>query len=196
MEISRSLGGHTASSDYDVPDGNRGDNRLVFRVPADQVDNAIAEFGRLGTVIGQDAQIVDVTDRIAAGDDAIAAQRARVRTLRARSVAEAGDAALAGRLAAAERRLSTLIARRDAVADRAAMAVVRLELTTQSPPAPPTDRGRIVAALADSWDRLTGVTAWTLGALVLMAPFVALALLAAWGIGRGRRVGVRRELRM
>lgn len=196
MDTVRSLGGHTATSDYDVPNGARGQNRLVFRVPVSRVDEAISAFGALGTVTGQDAQIVDVTARLATGADAVSAQRRRVAALRAERAAAPGDTAVAARLDRAERRLASLVAQRDALADRAAMAVVRLDLTTDAPAPAPEDESRIVAALADSWDRLAGMTAWTLGALLLVAPFVALAALALWIASRMRRASHRRLLRM
>lgn len=196
MATVRSLGGHTVSSDYDVPNGERGENRLVFRVPVDRVDRAVEAFGKLGTVTGQDATITDVTERIEARADAVTAQRRRVTGLRAQLAEDPADAALQSRLAQAERRLASLEAQRDALADRADMAVVRLELTTVAPADPPQERGEIVAALADSWDRLAGITAWTLGALLLLAPFTALAALAMWIAWRARRSSERRLLRM
>ena len=59
MATVRGLGGYTVSSDYSVPNASTGTNVLVFRVPVARADRAIAGFGRLGTVIGQSADIVD-----------------------------------------------------------------------------------------------------------------------------------------
>ena len=102
MRTVRSLGGFTASSDYDVPSGAEGTNRLVFRVPVDRAEDALAAFGRLGVVTGQSADIVDLTARIGTQTDRVDALRATVGDLRARAAADPPDAGLAAELARAE----------------------------------------------------------------------------------------------
>jgi hypothetical protein len=187
MAAVRSLGGYTASSDYSVPNGSTGTNVLVFRVPVAQAERAIAAFGRLGTVIGQSADIVDVTARLGAQGRAVQRLADRVDGLRAEVAAHPGDAALAARLDAAEASLRTAEARRGATRVRAELARLNLTLTTEGPPAAPVKEGRFLGPLSDAGSRLAGATAWLLGALVLIGPFAVVALLGVWGAARLRR---------
>ncbi len=187
MAAVRSLGGYTASSDYSVPNGSTGTNVLVFRVPVDRAERAIAAFGRLGTVIGQSADIVDVTARLGAQERAVERLTERVDRLHAELAARPGDAALTARLRAAEASLRAAEARRGATRVRADLARLSLTLTTEGPPAAPVDEGRFLGPLSDAGSRLAGATAWLLGAVVLIGPFAVVALLAAWGAARLRR---------
>ena len=192
MTAVRSLGGYTASSDYSVPNGSTGTNVLVFRVPVARAERAIAAFGRLGTVIGQSADIVDVTGRLRAQGRAVERLTERVNRLRAALAAQPGDAALAARLDAAEAGLRAAEARQGATRARADLARLNLTLTTEGPPAAPVKEGRFLGPLSDAGSRLADATAWLLGTLVLIGPFAAVALLAAWGAARLRRRTSRR----
>ena len=107
--------------------------------------------------------------------------------LRAELAAHPGDAALTAQLEAAQARLRAAEARRGATRVRAELARLNLTLTTEGPPAAPVDEGRFLGPLSDAGSRLAGATAWLLGALVLIGPFAAVALLAAWGVARLRR---------
>jgi hypothetical protein len=192
MGAVRRLGGFTASSDYDVPSGGEGTNRLVFRVPVGRVDEALAAFGRLGTVTGQRAQITDVTGRIDEATRRIERLGARIDRLRDELASRPGDAALREEIARLEAARREAEDRRAAVRGRARLATLTLTLTTEAPPAAPADEGRFTGPLSDAGDRLAGAAAWILGALVLVGPFLAVAAAAAWGAARLRRRGARR----
>ncbi|WP_217923870.1 DUF4349 domain-containing protein [Miltoncostaea oceani] len=192
MRTTRALGGYTASSDYGVPDGGRGTNDLVLRIPTTKVDQALAAFGRLGTVIGQDADIVDVTAAVATGDRGVTRAAEALADLRARAAADPADAALARRVVRAEAALARAEAAVAAQRERARLAVVSLTLTTEGPPAAPREEGRFAGPIGDSGDRLAGALAWLLGALVLIGPFALLAALAAWAAHRHRGRSARR----
>ena len=192
MATVRSLGGYTASSDYSVPNGATGTNALVFRVPVGRAERAIAAFGRLGTVTGQSADIVDVTALLGAQGREVERLTERVDRLRAELTARPGDAALTAQLERAVRSLAVAEARRSATQGRADLARLNLTLTTEGPPAAPVDEGRFTGPLSDAGSRLAGATAWLLGALVLIGPFAVVALLAAWGAARVRRRTSRR----
>ncbi len=130
MAVVRGLGGFTASSDYDVPTGAQGTNRLVFRVPVARANEAIAAFGRLGTVTGQRADVVDVTARIDAAGRLIDRLESDVERLRAELAARPDDE-LRGQLARAEARLRAAEGRRAADLSRARLATLNLTLTTR-----------------------------------------------------------------
>ena len=85
-----------------MPNGGEGTNRLVFRVPVDRAEDALAAFGRLG--VGHRPERGHRRPDRAARRQATAADalRASVAELRARAAADPADAALAAELARAE----------------------------------------------------------------------------------------------
>jgi hypothetical protein len=192
MRTVRQLGGFTASSDYDVPSADEGTNRLVFRVPVDRAEDALAAFGRLGVVTGQSADIVDLTERLGAQGDRADALRVTVAELRARAAADPADAALAAELARAEATLRQAVAQRAATERATRLATLRLTLTTQGPPPPITGEGRFTGPLSRAGERLGDAAAWTLAAVVLVGPFALLAAGAGWGALRLRGRAQRR----
>ena len=192
MRTVRTLGGFTASSDYDVPSADEGTNRLVFRVPVDRAEDALAAFGRLGVVTGQSADIVDLTERLGAQGDRADALRVTVAELRARVAADPADAALAAELARVEASLARAVAQRAATERATRLATLRLTLTTQGPPPPVTGEGRFTGPLSRAGERLGDAAAWTLAAVVLVGPFALLAAGAGWGALRLRGRAQRR----
>lgn len=193
MRTVRSLGGFTASSDYSVPNRAEGTNRLVFRVPVDRAEDALAAFGRLGTVTGQSADIVDLTARLDSETRRIEALRVRTADLRARLASRPGDATLTADLARAEAALRRAEEARGATLTRTNLATLRLTLTTEGPPAPAVSAGRFEGPISRAGARLADSIAWILGALVLVGPFLLLAAAAAWG---GLRLHGRSERRL
>jgi hypothetical protein len=106
--------------------------------------------------------------------------------------ADPADAALAGALARAEASLRRAEAQRAATERATRLATLRLTLTTQGPPPPITGEGRFMGPLSRAGARLGDATAWLLGALVLVGPFVLLAAGAGWGMLRLRGRAQRR----
>lgn len=192
MRSVQSLGGFTVSSNYAVPNGGEGTNHLVFRVPVDKAEVALAVFGRLGTVTGQSASIVDLTDRLDAAARRIDRLRVQAADLRARVAAQPGDAALAAELARAEAVLRRAEEARAATLARARLATLRLTLTTEGPPPPATSAGRFGGPVSRAGERLADAAAWTIGAIVLVGPFLLLAAGAGWGALRLRGRSERR----
>ncbi|MGD9696834.1 MAG: DUF4349 domain-containing protein [Thermoleophilia bacterium] len=187
MGTVRALGGHTVSSDYDVPNGSTGTNRLVVKVPVARVGRAVEAFGRLGTVIGQSADITDVTDQIAAQATAADRLEARITQFKAQIAARPDDAALARALADAQAQLRAAQARLRATGESARMATIDLTLTTENPPPPPASEGRFSGPLGRAGDRLADALAWILAALVLALPFALVIGGAGWAALRMRR---------
>ncbi len=184
MDQVRGLGGFTQSSQYRVPHGGEGTNTLVFRVPAARAERAVAAFGRLGTVLSQRATLVDLTDSLASGRTAIGRSAAALAELRRRAAAAPTDEDLQRRLARAERRHQVLAAGQRALARRAELATVNLELTTEGPPPGPS--GRLGGAIGGSGARLAAVGVVGLAGLILLAPFLAIAAAGAWTVRRVR----------
>jgi hypothetical protein len=192
MRKVQAIGGFTAGSEYSVPNGSEGTNLLVFRVPVDRVENALTAFGRLGVVTGQSASIVDLTARLDATTRRVDELIALVADLRARLAGDPDDPALAAELARAEASLRRAEAVRAQTLSRTRLATVRLTLTTEGPPPPPVSEGRFGGPLSRASERLAEATAWLLGAIVLVGPFLLLAATAAWGALRLRGRSVRR----
>ncbi len=193
MTTVRRLGGYTASSDYGVPNRDEGTNELVFRVPVGRVDAALAAFADLGTVVHQYADIEDVTQKVARGDRAVTRLEERLATARAEAAADPTDAAKARAVVRAEAEVARAEAAVAAQRRAAQLATLELTLTTDSTTTSGSqEEGRFTGPIADAGDRLAGGLAWLLGALVLLAPFAILAVLAAWGVRRMRGRGQRR----
>lgn len=192
MTTVRNLKGFTASSDYSVPNGSEGTNRLVFRVPVARAEDALAAFGRLGVVTGQSANIVDLTTRLTAETTRVEQLEIRVAELRARLAGRPGDAILAGELARAEATLRGATKARELTVGRTRLATLRLTLTTEGPPDPAVAPGRFWGPISRAGGNLADAIAWTLGAVILVGPFMLLAAAAAWGALRVRARSTRR----
>ena len=192
MSAIRSLGGFTATSDYSVPNGAEGTNHLVFRVPVDRAGDALAAFGRLGVVTGQSANIVDLTTRLDTETLRIERLQAQVAELTAQLAARPGDEQLAREIARAQASLRRVDQARAETLARTRLATLRLTLTTEGPPAPIAEEGRFAGPISRAGGRLADGTAWALGAIVLVGPFVLLAAVAGWGVLRARGRSTRR----
>ena len=59
----RNLGGYVAAADYSTGDTS-GDSRLDLRVPAQNVQKAIARFTELGTILAQRISVTDLEARL------------------------------------------------------------------------------------------------------------------------------------
>ena len=186
IRTTRRLGGYVVTVDYDTPGGRRGDAFLQVRVPIGRVQEAIARFSGLGTILAQDIRIRDVQGRV----DELAKRIARLRRqlaevnaeLRAPGLGPDERRRLELRRDGLEGRLRALARGRSATIRQARLATLSLALTTRKPeqeaPAPP---GRIERALDDAGGILVKEVAWTLYALIVAAPFVFLLLLAVAG---------------
>lgn len=194
MRIARSLGGYVVSAQLTTPVGEDGDSSLVVRVPVTKVQDAIARFSELGVLVAQDVSLQDLQAQANRQDERIASLRRTVATLE-RELAAPGltreeRAELERRLASADRALRQARAAREATERRGRLARVGLTLTTREegqalPPPPPGD---FEQTLRDALGALEQLVAWTLAALIVASPFLALtALLVALEARRRRR---------
>ena len=187
IRTTRRLGGYVVAVDYDTPGGRRGGAFLQVRVPIGRVQEAIARFSGLGTILAQDIRIRDVQGRV----DEFAKRIARMRRqlaevnaeLRAPGLGQDERRRLELRRDGLERRLRALSRGRSGTIRQARLATLTLALTTpkgeqEEKPAPP---GRIERALDDAGGILVKELAWTLYVLIVAAPFVLLLLLALAG---------------
>ncbi len=160
----RNLGGYVAAANYSTGE-TTGDSRLDLRVPAQNVQKAIASFTDLGTILAQRISVADLQ----AGLD-----RLDIRIAKAR---REGD----------QRALKRLELSRDALVREGTYAKVSLQLTTAKPAAKEQEPGRFESFWGDAGDILGKEAIAVLYALVIVGPFVILAALALFAERARRR---------
>ena len=193
MRITRSLGGFVVSANYGKPVGEDGDSALTVRVPVTRVQEAIARFGELGTIIAQNIAIRDLQGQLNRQTESIASLRktiARIeKLLDDQSLRAETRARLEFQLNDTRRALSQQTTARAQTLRTARLSHVSLTLTTRDegvvvPPAPPSE---FEQTLRDALGILATVIAWTLATLIVLSPFIAIVF-AAWLLSRaGRR---------
>ena len=181
MRATRSLGGFVVSARYDTPVRGEGDSVLVVRVPIGRVQEAIARFSALGTIVSQRIQIDDLQQQVNRRAKSIDSLRATIDVLEEQldgpGLTEEARARLQLRLAAARDELAAARrAQRQTIA-RGRLARVSLTLTTREaaelvPPKPP---GELEQTLRDAVGAAAQIFVWLLAGLIIVAPFLVLA---------------------
>lgn len=173
MRETRRMGGFVASVDFATERGD-GTASLVLRVPVTRIQEAVARFSELGTIISQNVEIDDLQPTANRLSGSITRVRARIAELAAKErrtpTEEAELLTLRGQLQTHTRRLQRLT-------NEARYATVSLALTTKQ-----AERDEEPGAFRTFWDDaskiLTTELIWLLYAVVVAGPFVLLALLA------------------
>ena len=170
----RNLGGYLAAANYATGE-SAGDSSLDLRVPAQNLQKAIASFTELGTILAQQIRVADLQggyDRLGAR---IAAKEKLIKTL-------TGE-----QLAKEQRALRRLERRRAAIAREATYAKVSLHLTTRKQAEKQEAPGRFESFWGDASDILGKEAIGVLYALVIVGPFAILAALAFFAERSRRR---------
>ena len=160
----RNLGGYLAAANYATGE-SAGDSSLDLRIPAQNLQKAIASFTELGTILAQRIRVADLQggyDKLSAR---IAAKEKLIETL-------TGE-----QLAREQRALRRLERRRDAIARQATYAKVSLQLTTRKQAEKQEAPGRFDRFWGDASDILGKEAIGVLYALVIVGPFAILAAL-------------------
>ena len=168
------LGGYLAAANYATGE-SAGDSSLDLRIPAQNLQKAIASFTELGTILAQQIRVADLQggyDRLGAR---IAAKKKLIKTL-------TGE-----QLANEERALRRLERRRDALARQATYAKISLHLTTRKQAEKQDAPGRFDRFWGDAGDILGKEAIAVLYALVIVGPFAILAALAFFAERTRRR---------
>jgi hypothetical protein len=150
----RRLGGFVAGADYST-DTEAGNSRLALRVPIANLQQAIASFTALGTILSQHISVADLQG----GLDRLDARIAKAR--------RAGH----------DRTVTRLERRRDALIREGTYARVSLHLTTAKPAAQHVGPGRFDRFWDTTSDILGKELIAVLYVLVLAGPFVIVAAL-------------------
>jgi Domain of unknown function (DUF4349) len=164
VRTTRRLGGFVAGADYST-DTNAGVSRLTLRVPVANLQNAIASFTTLGTILSQHISVADLQ----AGVDRLDKRIANAR--------RAGDKDAAARF----------LRRRAALVREGTYARVSLNLTTTKPAAKHVVPSRFDRFRDNAGDILGKEAIGVLYFLVIAGPFIFLAALALFGERARRR---------
>jgi hypothetical protein len=182
LRIATSLGGHLASVNVGTQ-GKHGTATLILRIPRQNVQEAVGRLSALGTIVGENVSIEDLTPSLNQTDRTMARLQNQLADLRAQTQTDDTKR----RITALTRQIEGL-QRAKANAIRAAhFATVQLELTTHKAVAKPTHHGHGPLhglGIAFRWIGIGLVYGLALGGPLLAV--VALAWLAARVVRRRR----------
>ena len=162
-----------------------GQSVLVLRVPEDALDRAMALIsgpGGVGKEVSRSATAQDVTGDLADLQSRVATQRASVQRIRA-LLSKAGSlrdvVLLESEVTKREAELEALQARQAALAGRADLATLTVDLRTPAAAAAvrAEDRNAFVAGLDQGWKALVASTTVILTLVGALLPFVVVAAL-------------------
>jgi Domain of unknown function (DUF4349) len=170
----RRLGGYVVAADYATEEA-RGGSLLELRIPVQNLQNAIARFTDLGTILAQRISVVDLQAGVDRIDRRLAAQRRVIETLEAKSSLTSAEQA---RLETARRTVRQLTRGRMSLERQGAYGKISLQLTTRKAATKQEAPGRFESFWGDAGNILGKEAIAVLYALVIVGPFVILALLA------------------
>ena len=178
MRETRSLGGFVASIDFGTRPENQGDANLVLRVPVGRVQNAVARYTELGTIVSQQVKINDLQPQADRLSQSATELRRRIAELVAKSRKSGLTVDERIQLENARRDLQSVTGHRSRLVREASNATVTLELTTDKA----AEKREAPGAFRTFWDDASNILGTELigllYALVVAGPFVLLAILA------------------
>ncbi|MDQ2983638.1 MAG: DUF4349 domain-containing protein [Actinomycetota bacterium] len=187
MRTTRRLGGFVARANFNAPTSKRGESYLVVMVPVDRLQEALARFSRLGSIVAQHVAIKDVQKR--AGEESSTVSRLERRVARLeREFSQNPTVGVERQLGKARRLLASAKRTRAATVRRAEFARIALTLTTKKRAAAAAHSSRLDRTLGDAAGILALEAQVLLFGLVVGGP---LLLLGAAGMvlvrGHARR---------
>jgi hypothetical protein len=190
-QIATSLGGYAQSVVYRTPQAGGGESYLELRVPAQNVQRALARLGQLGTIVSQQVSVQDLEHALQQQSAQFAQLERTVaalqQALRDPALPEAQRVLLRIRLAEARRALSQRRHARKGTIAAGTTARVSLVLETKEAVAPvPHHRGRLGRMVHSAVGFLGLEATIALYALIVVGPLLVVAALA-WGLSRARR---------
>ena len=183
LRFAQLIGGYVSYVRY-TTSGAGGAAALIVRVPINRVQDALQEYSSLGTILAQNASLLDVTKQVEEQAKEIARLQAEIARLESGPI----TAAVRARINADGARLAYLTKRRAVTVARARLARVALELTTKPRHAAATSRFQ--RTLNGAGGILVREAELLLYALIVAGP---LLLLGAAALGATRFAQRRRE---
>ena len=189
--IATSLGGYAQSVDYTTPQGGNGTAFIELRVPAQNVQRALAQLAGLGTLVSQHVSVQDLQHTLQVQSEQIAQLRRRIAALHQAladpSLPDAQRVLLQIKLAESKRALAQRLNARTGTVTAGTTARISLVLSTEkSVVAPAHKRGHLSRMLHSALGFLGVEAMVALYALIVISPFAVLAGLA-WALARARR---------
>jgi hypothetical protein len=189
--IATSLGGYAQSVDYQTPKSGSGTASIVLRVPAQNVQRALARLATLGTLVSQEVSSQDLQHQLQVQSDQIAQLRRTVAALQKAiadpALPDAQRVLLQIKLAESKRALSQRLNARKGTISAGTTARISLLLGTERSvitPAPPRGRTGRMLHSAIGFLGLEGTIA--LYAVIVISPLAVLGGLG-WALVRARR---------
>jgi hypothetical protein len=182
VAIAHALGGYPASLNVQAA-ARTGYADITLRIPKQNVQRAVSRLSALGTIVGENVAIKDITTQV----DATARKIARLETRLAYWQAQPASDEAAGHVAALTAQIAKLKRGRAATIHTASYATVNLELTTRPAPAPAANKGPGPLhglGVAFHWIWIGAVYAAALGGPLLL--LLGLGWLAARAVRRHR----------
>ena len=191
MKITRRLGGFVQSVDYGTPSGGNGDAYLTVRIPVAHVQQAVARFTALGTILSQHLSIRDLQDQANAEVLRILRLRQLAAELRAKlrtQLTPEERVAVQARLDAVRGLLRAKTGQHAGTLRQGRLSTFQLELTTRkAAAAAPSHPSRIGRAARHAFSALSTTIAGLLYALIVLSPLLVLAAAVLWGARYRRR---------
>ncbi len=190
--IATSLGGYAQSVDYRTPQHGDGTAYIELRVPAQNVQRALARLAALGTLVSQEVSVQDLEHALEVQSAQIAQLRRTIAALQSAlrdpALPDAQRVLLQIRLAESKRSLAQrLHARKGTIAAGTTARISLVIGTAKSSVVPVTHhRGRFGRMLHSALGFLGLEAMVALYALIVISPFAALVAVA-WFLARLRR---------
>src|SRR6185436_4889020 len=164
----RQLGGYVAAADYQTG-SNVGDSSLKLRVPVGRLQEAIARFNDLGTLLSQHIVVADLKAPLDRTETRITALQKLIAELEAKSSLTPAEQFKLDRAKQTVHRLSQTATR---LVREGSFARVSLQLTTRKTAAKSVEPGRFDNFLGDAGEILGKEAIAVLYALVVAGPFL------------------------
>jgi hypothetical protein len=195
--IASSLGGFAQSVVYRTPAKGGGASYIELRIPAQNVQRALAQIATLGTLVSQEVSVQDLQHDLAVQSEQIAQLRRRVaalqEALRSQALPEGQRVLLQIKLAEAKRSLAERLQARKGTIAAGTTSRVSLVLSTDESAVVPVQHGRLDRMLRSAVRFLALEATVALYALIVISPLLVLGALV-WVLARVRRR--RDELRL
>jgi hypothetical protein len=195
--IATSLGGFAQSVVYRTPAGGGGASYIELRIPAQNVQRALAQIAGLGTLVSQEVSVQDLQHDLVVQSEQIAQLRRRIAALRealaSQALPEAQRILLRIKLAESKRALAQRLQARKGTIAAGMTSRVSLVLSTDESAVAPVQRGRLDRMLRSAVGFLALEATVGLYALIVVSPLLVIGALI-WGLARLRRR--RDELRL
>jgi hypothetical protein len=188
--IATSLGGFAQSVDYRTPADGGGASYIELRIPAANVQRALARLAALGTLVSQEVSVQDLQHDLTVQSEQIAQLRRRIaalnEALRSPALPEAQRVLLQIKLAESKRALAQRLNARKGTIAAGTTSRVSLVISTDKASIVPVHCGRLGRMLHSAVGFLAIEATVALYALIVVSPLLLVWALV-WGLMRLRR---------